>query len=86
MSFVYIIQNPDFRFYIGYTTDLERRVVEHQSGQGRWTKDKGPWKLVYFEEYEHDTDARKREIKLKKAKNKTYLTWLVANGPGTSLE
>jgi len=85
MSYVYIIQNLDLRFYIGYTTNLERRIKEHQTGLGRWTKDKGPWKLVYFEEFENDTDARKREIKLKKAKNKTYLTWLTTNGPGNSV-
>ena len=87
MSIVYILESEtDNAYYIGYTKDLERRLDEHQSDKGGWTSGRGPWTLKYFEEYEDDTEARKREIKLKKARNKTYLAWLVANGPGTSIE
>jgi putative endonuclease len=52
--------------YIGYTRDLEKRLKEHNQGKTRSIKSKIPYKLVYFEKYESKTDARKREIRLKK--------------------
>ena len=85
VAYVYILQSAaDGRFYIGYTTDLERRVRQHREGAGRWTKGKGRWKLRYFEAFDDDRMARRRELQLKRAKNKRYLEWLCANGPGNS--
>ena len=45
--FVYVLRNPEKRLYIGYTIDLKRRVREHQEGKGGWTRDRGPWELVF---------------------------------------
>ena len=47
MAWVYVIQNPDERFYIGMTTDLEERLIDHNTGVSKWTKYYGPWKLVW---------------------------------------
>ncbi len=61
MYYVYLLRNPTGRFvYIGYTADLKRRVSEHQSS----TRHRG-WRLVYYEAYRDERDARVRERKLK---------------------
>jgi putative endonuclease len=58
MHYVYILKNEDNKeLYYGYTNNLERRFGEHN------TDDK--WKLIYYEAYLSELDARKREIKLK---------------------
>ena len=86
VAYVYILESTSTgRFYIGYTRDLKERLRTHQMGEGNWTKHKGPWQLVYYETYAQDADARKRELQLKKAKNKGYLRWLTQNGPGNSV-
>ncbi|OAV44433.1 GIY-YIG nuclease family protein [Lewinella sp. 4G2] len=83
MSWVYIIQSEtDGKYYVGYTKDLATRVKTHNEGGSNWTKAKGPWVLRYSEEFEDHTEARKREIRLKKAKSHKYLSWLIENGPG----
>ena len=87
MSFIYILESETSgKLYLGYTTDLEQRVEEHNHGIGqRWTKGKGPWTLKYSEAFEEDTDARKRELELKRKKSSVYLRWLIANGPGSTV-
>ena len=67
MYFVYVIQSEkDRSTYIGYTGDLEKRIKEHNQGKTRSIKSKIPFKLVYFEEFNSKTEARKRELKWKK--------------------
>jgi len=47
---VYILECADNTFYTGITTDLDRRVAEHNSGVGaKYTKGRGPMKVVYAE-------------------------------------
>ena len=65
---VYVIQNPDGRFYIGLSDDPERRMVEHNTGVSKWTKGKGPWTLVWTSEAKSLTAARQLENLLKKQK------------------
>ncbi|WP_183495580.1 GIY-YIG nuclease family protein [Neolewinella aquimaris] len=86
MFYVYILASTTSgAYYIGYTSDLWQRVATHQKNEGRWTKNKGPWELKYYEAFKVDTEARKRELQLKKGKNKSYITWLIAHGPGHSI-
>ena len=78
MFFVYILQSEfDDSFYIGYTSNLERRLEEHNSGKSRYTSKKKPWQLKYYEEFESKSDAIKREIFLKKQKNRTFYEKLI---------
>jgi putative endonuclease len=65
---VYVLRNPEGRFYIGITGDISRRVEQHNSGKSRWTKAKGPWKLVWQSEEFSLGDARKLENLLKRQK------------------
>jgi putative endonuclease len=66
MAWVYVIQNADGRFYVGMTTDLEGRLKDHNSGISRWTKHRGPWKLVWSHECATIGQARKLENQLKR--------------------
>jgi putative endonuclease len=46
--FVYILKCTNTFYYVGQTTDLDRRLTEHNSGKVRYTKDKRPVRLVTF--------------------------------------
>lgn len=66
MYFVYLIQCKDGSIYTGITTDVERRISEHESGKGgRYTKSKGIVKLLYTERCGSKGDALKRESEIK---------------------
>jgi putative endonuclease len=54
------------RHYIGITSDLDARLTRHNNGEVRSSKAYRPWRVVHFEKYEEKTEARKREIFLKK--------------------
>ena len=57
MYYTYILQSEkDQSFYIGYTSNLEHRLYEHNKGFSRYTKHKRPWKIVYFEKIEEKSD------------------------------
>lgn len=63
---VYILQNPEGKFYIGQISNLEERLKRHNEGRSQFTKGKGPWKLVYQERYSTRTEAIRRERQCKK--------------------
>jgi len=73
--YVYLLENQnDKSWYIGATSDLKRRLQEHQSGRGgRTTKIKHDWKLIYFEGYLNKDDAFGRERFLKSGSGRKYL-------------
>ena len=70
--FVYIVECADNTLYTGITTDMERRVNEHNSsGKGaKYTKTRQPVKMVYFEVAENRSMASKREAEIKKLSRK----------------
>jgi putative endonuclease len=75
--FTYIVYSPSFDiYYKGETADIETRLNFHNSNLSRYTKNKGPWLLVYLEEFATRTDALKREKMLKK-QNRRYIEWLI---------
>jgi putative endonuclease len=47
--------------YVGHTSNLEKRVVEHNNGKSLSTRGKRPWLLVYKEEFETRSEAVSRE-------------------------
>lgn len=79
---VYIIQNAQSHYYVGVTTDIGRRLEEHGRGQNRSTRGKGPWTLVYMENYPSSLEAKRREHEIKKKKSKHYIDWLIQNAHG----
>ena len=69
MPYVYIIVSKNKNklvSYVGWTTDLDKRLKLHNSNKGaKFTKGK-KWKLIYHESFLSKTKAMKREYKLKK--------------------
>ena len=66
MNYTYMVRCSDNSLYTGWTNDLERRVKAHNNGTGaKYTKSRGPVKLVYFEEYETKEEAMSRECQIK---------------------
>jgi putative endonuclease len=66
MFYVYVLHSKrDFGLYIGYSTDLRRRLAEHKDGASQATSYRGPWSLIYYEAYVEEVDAIGRERYLK---------------------
>ena len=65
---VYILRNPSGRHYIGLTDDVPRRVRQHNRGVSTWTRQRGPWSLVWQSENSSLSEARKLENFLKRQK------------------
>jgi putative endonuclease len=74
MFSVYAIKSQiDSRIYVGFTSNVTRRLQEHNSGKTKSTKGFKPWKLIYSEECETRVEARKREKYLKSGIGKEFL-------------
>ncbi len=66
MAFVYILQCSDNSYYTGYAVDLQRRLQEHQQGEGcKYTRGRCPVELVYWEELPGKSEAMQREYQIK---------------------
>jgi putative endonuclease len=67
MYHTYILQCSDDTLYSGITTDLERRVEEHNGSKlgARYTSMRRPVKLVYSREFENRSEASKEEYRIK---------------------
>ena len=80
MFYVYILQSQkDKQLYIGYSTDLKRRIAEHNRGESKSTKGRRPFRLVYYEAHFSDVDARRREQYFKTDKGKSSLKQMIRN-------
>jgi putative endonuclease len=87
MWFVYIIECNDYSLYTGISNNVNKRLIAHGNNLGaKFTKGKGPFKLVYLEKYDSRSAATKREILIKKYSKKsklklvkTYMTTLKDN-------
>ncbi len=60
-------------FYIGFSEDLRKRVRSHNANENQATKNRGPWKLIFYEAYLNKYDALRREKYLKSTKGRTTL-------------
>ncbi len=75
---VYILQSEvDNSFYIGYTSNVEKRLEEHNNGKSYYTKRKIPWKTVYREIFKTKRDAIIREKQLKNKKSHRFIESLI---------
>ena len=63
---VYILKCTDGTFYTGITTDINRRIKEHGTKKGaKYTKQRGPFKLVYKASFHTRSSASKEEYRIK---------------------
>lgn len=66
MNYIYILRCCDGSYYTGWTTDVNKRFALHCEGKGaKYTRSRRPLALVYVEEVESQTEARKREAAIK---------------------
>ena len=74
MFYTYILQSKkDKKWYTGTTSDLRKRFKEHNIGISTWTKNRGPFMLIYYEACLNKKDAFTREKYLKTGMGKRYL-------------
>jgi len=74
MYYVYVLRSEkDGGFYVGYTADLQKRLELHDDGKVKSTKDRDPFRLVYYEACTNQRDALHREKYLKTAYGKRYI-------------
>lgn len=68
MYYVYILECSDHTFYTGITTDLERRVTEHNESNlgAKYTVGRRPVKLVYAKKFKDRSEATCEEVRVKK--------------------
>ena len=76
--YVYILGSDGddtFRTYVGWTTDLERRLQQHNAGTGAKSTRGRNWALLYAERYDGRNEAMSREWHLKRDRNFRRALW-----------
>ncbi len=74
MHFTYVLRSErDRRLYIGLTTNIARRIAQHNDGTTTSTKSRRPLTLLYYEAHCSPEDAKRRERYFKTAKGKATL-------------
>ncbi|MBN8707265.1 MAG: GIY-YIG nuclease family protein [Bacteroidetes bacterium] len=78
MFYTYVLKSVKTgKFYIGYSSDIAKRIEKHNNGKSRSTKSGIPWSLYYFESYETKTEAIRRELEMKSWKSHKKLEQLL---------
>ncbi len=76
--YVYVLQSLTCGiFYTGYTSDLQKRIERHNNSMNIYTKNREPWKLIYYEVYLSRSEAMKREKFLKTGKGREQIRHLL---------
>jgi putative endonuclease len=71
---VYILKSlKTEEWYTGCTSDLRKRIAQHNTGASTYTKDRGPYELIYYEASLNKADAFARERYLKSGMGKRYV-------------
>lgn len=69
MFTTYILQSlTTGKYYIGSAADKDKRLIEHNSNKNKSTKNKGPYVVVYSENFQTRSEAYKREMMIKSYK------------------
>lgn len=80
MFYVYVLlSKKDKKLYIGSTSNLKRRVLQHSSGLVDSTKSRLPIKIIYYEGFVSKTDCLREELFLKSGKGRERLKELLKN-------
>lgn len=80
MNYTYIVECSDGTLYTGWTNNLEKRIVMHNSGKGaKYTKTRLPVVLRYYEEFQTKEEAMSREYRIKQLSRKEKLELIEKN-------
>jgi len=78
MVYTYIVQCADGTLYTGWSANLEKRLVAHNAGTGaKYTRNRLPVTLVYFEYQENRSAAQKREASIKKLRRQQKIALII---------
>ena len=80
MFTVYVLQSIKMKRYIGHTSDLERRLLEHNSGLCKSTKIDRDWRVIYQEKFNTRGEALKRERWLKTGRGREFIEKITRGG------
>ena len=70
MYYLYLIESEkDGSYYIGQTSDLKKRINYHNTNRSKYTRNKGPWKLIGYKTFSTRSEAMIAERKLKRIQN-----------------
>ncbi len=64
-------------FYVGHTSNLAKRIAEHNNDRTRSLKNRGPWELVRVEEFPTRAEAARREQEIKRMKSHGWIEQVV---------
>ena len=79
MFYTYILQSEKSgRYYIGHAEDIHKRLERHNTGKVTATRNKGPWIIKYYGEYETKALANSRELYIKSMKSRVFIEKLIA--------
>lgn len=83
---VYIAECADKSLYTGITTDLKRRLEEHNSTKNgaKYTRIRQPIKIVYNQTFENRSDATKEEMRIKKLKRSEKIALIERNNSSST--
>ncbi|MCA6384981.1 MAG: GIY-YIG nuclease family protein [Cyclobacteriaceae bacterium] len=71
---VYVIKSVTTgKLYTGQTQQLDKRLLQHNDGSSPYTKNRGPWVLIYEENFATRAEAMAREKFLKTGKGREFL-------------
>lgn len=71
MNYTYILKCSDGTYYTGWTNHLERRMKNHNAGNGgKYTRSRRPVELIYYETFETKEEAMSREYAIKQLTRK----------------
>ena len=82
MFYTYVIQGSDKRLYVGYSSDLKERIKKHFSRGVYTTKRMGNLKLIFYEAFISEKDAKRREKYFKTTKGKRTLKLMLVHSLG----
>ena len=72
--FVYVLRSDKFiRNYVGFSSNVEKRLADHNNGRTKSTKPFRPWKLLFIESFETKIEALQREKFLKSGQGRDYI-------------
>jgi len=78
MFYLYILKSEKFgTYYIGVSSNVEKRLKTHNSGNVKSTQHKKPWSIVYIKSFSALGEARKEELRLKSLKKRKEINKLI---------
>ena len=81
--YVYVLRSVSSgRYYVGSTRDVQRRLQDHNRSKNKSVRGRGPFEIVFVEEYVSRLDAHRRELQIKRFKGGDAFRQLVSEAKG----